>query len=63
MIILLTLVVLWGIFSIYRIDKKCKSMGVDFDLFEGTLEEFIGGVIGGSTIIGILLYSIIKYLP
>jgi hypothetical protein len=42
-------------------------MGVDFDPFKGTLEEFMGAVIGGglggSIIIGFLLYSIIKYLP
>lgn len=67
MITLLTLVVLWGVFSIYRIHKKCKSMGIDFDPFLFTFEEcmgvFIGGIIGGSIVLGILLYSIIKYLP
>jgi hypothetical protein len=67
MITLFTLVILWGVFSIYRIYKKCKSMGIGFDPFEGTFEQymgmFIGGILGGSIIIGILLYSIIKYLP
>ncbi len=67
MITLFALVILWGIFSIYRIYKKCKSMGVDFDPFEGTLEEymgvFTGGILGGSILVGFLLYSIIKYLP
>ncbi len=42
-------------------------MGVDFDPFEGTLEEymgvFTGGILGGSILVGFLLYSIIKYLP
>ena len=67
MITLFALVILWGIFSTYRIYKKCKSMGVDFDPFEGTFEEYMGvimgSIIGGSVLVGFLLYLIIIYLP
>ena len=48
MITLAILSILWGLFSYYRINKRCKENGADFNPFNGTLVDFIGFMLGMS---------------
>ena len=62
MITLATLSTIWFIISIYRIHKKSGSWE-DFDPHNSTVFDYLGFLIGTSTLIVALISMCIKYLP
>jgi hypothetical protein len=63
MITLIVLILIWGVFSAYRINKICKEQGEYFNPFKGNVFEFIGFMIGISIAIIIIVVAAVFYLP
>lgn len=63
MITLGLLVIIWGIISFLRVNKKCKAEGVFFNPFNGSFLDYIGIVIGTVVFIIDALFILITYLP
>lgn len=63
MITLSILLVLWGIYSTYRIDKICKEQDEPFNIFEGGFLNAIGFVFGWGTFNCWIVVFCLNYLP
>jgi multisubunit Na+/H+ antiporter MnhB subunit len=55
------LIIIWGIVSYIRLKKK--SEGGKFNPFNGTFFDYIGFLIGASTIISTIIILALIYLP
>jgi len=63
MITLALLVIILGIISYLRIDKKCKEIGCTFNVMKGTLLEYVGVLFGVMALVILVAYTCITYLP
>jgi hypothetical protein len=63
MITISVLLILWGIYSTYRIDKICKEQDEPFNILEGGFINAIGFVFGWGTLVCWVLALCLYYLP
>lgn len=63
MITLALLLIILGIISYLRIDKKCKDAGQEFNVIKGTLLEYVGILFGACALVILVAYTCITYLP
>jgi len=66
MITLALLVIILGIISYLRIDKKCKAESInnqEFNIMKGTFLEYVGVLFGACALVILVAYTCITYLP
>ena len=57
----IALSIIWGIVSYIRIKKK--SLGSEFNPFNGTFFDYLGFLLGSITIAVVILILMLSYLP
>lgn len=63
MVTLAVIMCIWFIISYYRLNKISKKEGHSFNPAAGTIFDWFGLLLGGSTIFLILIFLIIEFFP
>jgi hypothetical protein len=63
MITLLTLTLLWGLISTYRLHKECKKNNISFNPLEKTFLDFLGFIFSFAILITLIIYLCVNFMP
>lgn len=63
MITLLTIITIWFIISVVRLQIVAKKYNKDFSPFGGTILDWVGFLFGGVVTFITIIYLILEYLP